>query len=110
LYKLIFFVPEEACEAVKHAVFQTQAGCLGNYSSCCWQTLGEGQFIPTENATPHIGEINKAQKVFEYRVEILCSAENIEQAVQALIKHHPYEKPAFEVYEPLAKYFSFYTK
>jgi len=110
LYKLIFFVPVENCESVKQAIFETQAGSLGNYANCCWQTLGEGEFIPTGFAAPHIGEINKVQKVPEYRVEILCTQENVELAVKALITHHPYEKPAFEVYEPLAKYFDFYTK
>ncbi|PIE45924.1 MAG: NGG1p interacting factor NIF3, partial [Gammaproteobacteria bacterium] len=34
----------------------------------------------------------------EWRVEILCSAETISAAVEALKAAHPYEEPAFEAY------------
>ncbi len=110
MYKLIFYVPAAACDKVKKAIFATGAGSLGNYSNCCWQVQGEGQFMPNSNATPHIGKSNQVQIVTEFRVEILCTEQNIERAVQALIDSHPYEKPAFEVYHPLAKYFDFYTE
>ena len=110
MYKLIFFVPEAACELVKNAIFSTGAGSLGKYSNCSWQVLGDGHFTPLEIASPYIGEANKAQSVPEFRVEILCEEKNIELAVQALIHAHPYEKPAFEVYHPQEKYFDFYTQ
>ncbi|NQZ33273.1 MAG: NGG1p interacting factor NIF3 [Oceanospirillaceae bacterium] len=110
MYKLIFYVPSAECERVKQAIFATGAGSLGNYSQCCWQVLGEGHFIPSPNATPHIGNINETQAVAEFRVEVLCTAQNVDQAVQALIESHPYEKPAFEVYQPIEKYFDFYTQ
>ena len=110
MYKLIFFVPQHACEQVKAAIFATGAGALGNYSNCCWQVLGEAQFIPNSIASPFIGTANTLEKVAEYRVEILCSDENIKAAVNALLYTHPYEKPAFEVHRPQADYFDFYTQ
>ena len=110
MYKLIFYVPVDACDAVKKAIFKTGAGALGNYSDCCWQVLGNSEFIPGNDAKPHIGKANKAEVVAEFRVEILCTNENIEQAVKALIETHPYEKPAFEVYHPEDRYFDFYTQ
>ena len=42
-YKLIFFVPLSALEAVKTAVFAASAGRYpgpGNYTECAWQTNG----------------------------------------------------------------------
>jgi len=110
LYKLIFYVPIDACEIVKSAIFATGAGTLGNYSNCCWQVLGEAKFIPTGNANPYIGIANEPETVAEYRVEILCTELDIELAVAALLNTHPYEKPAFEVYHPEEKYFSLYTQ
>jgi hypothetical protein len=110
VYKLIFYVPVDACDAVKKAIFNTGAGALGNYSNCCWQVLGSAEFIPSNDAKPHIGEANKTQTVAEYRVEILCTQSDIDAAVKALIASHPYEKPAFEVYHPVEKYFDFYTQ
>ncbi|MBS9777855.1 MAG: NGG1p interacting factor NIF3 [Gammaproteobacteria bacterium] len=97
-YKLTFFVPENAVEAVKQAVFATGAGSLGNYAQCSWQTLGTGQFLPLDGANPAIGEINSVERVNEWRIEILCSADTIKPAVAALKQSHPYEEPAFEVY------------
>ncbi len=38
-YKLIFFVPENAVEEVKQAIFATGAGSLGTYIQCARQTL-----------------------------------------------------------------------
>lgn len=104
-YKLIFFIPTEHCEIVKEAIFATGAGTLGGYANCAWQTLGTGQFTPGDSTNPHIGSINQAETVAEYRVEILCSEQNIEAAVAALLQHHPYEKPAFEVYQPMSRFF-----
>jgi len=109
LYKLIFYVPQHSCELVKQAIFSTGAGSLGNYANCSWQVLGDGQFIPSGIANPHIGVANQVETVAEYRVEILCSEQNIDAAVNALLASHPYEKPAFEVYHPEEKYFGFYT-
>jgi structural hemagglutinin/hemolysin toxin protein RtxA len=110
LYKLIFFVPVAACESVKKAIFSTGAGSLGNYSNCSWQVLGDAQFTPSPAASPYIGKANTAESVAEFRVEILCEKNNIKKAIQALIQSHPYEKPAFEVYNPEEGYFDFYTQ
>ncbi len=97
-YKLIFFVPENAIEEVKQAIFATGAGALGNYAQCSWQTLGTGQFLPLDGANPTIGEVDSVERVSEWRVEILCTDETIKSAVAALKASHPYEEPAFEVY------------
>ena len=52
MYKLVFFVPESHLDVVKEAVFATGAGRMGHYSHCCWQILGEGQFMPMPGAHP----------------------------------------------------------
>ncbi|NCW10242.1 MAG: NGG1p interacting factor NIF3, partial [Gammaproteobacteria bacterium] len=43
MYKLIVFIPDEAKERVKHALFNAGAGSLGAYSHCSWECLGTGQ-------------------------------------------------------------------
>ena len=99
MYKLVFFVPEEYLESVKRAVFNTGAGRLGNYKQCCWQSLGQGQFCPMDEAKPFLGKHNQLQYVAEYKVELVCGDEFIQAAVDALKKAHPYEEPAYEVYK-----------
>lgn len=98
MYKLVFFVPESHLEAVKSAVFATGAGRIGQYDCCCWQTLGQGQFRPLPGSNPHIGTLNQTSQIPEYRVELVCADEFIDQALIALRHAHPYEEPAFDVW------------
>jgi hypothetical protein len=98
VYKLVFFVPETHLEPVKSAVFAAGAGRIGDYDSCAWQTLGQGQFRPLPGSQPFIGQSGELERVAEYRVELVCADEHIKQAVKALRSAHPYEEPAFDVY------------
>lgn len=97
MYMLSFLVPEQSLEAVKNAIFLTGAGTIDAYTHCAWQTLGEGQFMPLVGSNAFIGEINKLEKVAEYKVEIICTEEQIRNAVTALKQAHPYETPAYQV-------------
>lgn len=99
MYKLIFFVPLSHSETVKEAIFATGAGQLGNYAKCAFETQGTGQFLPLAGANPTLGEVNKLEKVEELKVELLCPANLISAAVEALKASHPYEEPAYEVYK-----------
>ncbi|MES0327036.1 MAG: YqfO family protein [Gammaproteobacteria bacterium] len=97
MYKLCFYVPENATDLVKKALFEAGAGKIGDYDSCCWQTLGNGQFRPLDNSNPYIGQKGKIETVTEYKVEMVCDDQYIEAAIEALKKTHPYEEPAFDV-------------
>ena len=96
-FKLIFYVAKPDLDRVKTAIFDTGAGRIGNYSHCSWEVLGFGQFKPLQGANPSIGEVNKIEKIEEYRVEVLCREEVVPEAIMALRKSHSYEEPAFEV-------------
>ncbi|KAK4224443.1 GTP cyclohydrolase 1 type 2/Nif3 [Podospora fimiseda] len=102
-YKLVFYVPPTALKACKTAIFAAGAGRYpgpGNYTECCFTTLGRGQFRPGDTANPHIGQLKTLQFVDEVKVEILCvGEETARDAVAALKKSHPYEEPAYEVYK-----------
>lgn len=98
MYKLCFYVPESHLESVKEAVFAAGAGCIGAYDSCCWQSLGQGQYRPLEGSQPYLGQTGKLEQVAEWKVEMVVADERIHDAVKALKKSHPYETPAFEVW------------
>lgn len=99
LYKLNYFVPVENKEATKQALFDIGVGRYNNYENCSFETLGTGQFKPMESANPHIGELDKIEKVQEYKVEMICSDELIKKAIEVLKEVHPYEEVAFEVFK-----------
>lgn len=98
MYKLVFFVPETHVETVKTAVFASGAGRIGDYDSCAWQTLGQGQFRPLEGSQPFLGQQGQIERASEYRVELVCADHLIKQALAALREAHPYEEPAYDVW------------
>lgn len=97
MYKITFYVPTSHVEPVKAALFSAGAGKIGQYSCCAWQVLGEGQFMPLEGHQAFLGETNQLEKVAEYKVELVCDDNVIQQAVLALKQSHPYETPAYQV-------------
>ncbi len=101
MYKLTVFIPEEALEKVKAALFAAGAGTIGNYEQCCWQVKGEGQFMPMAGSNPHLGSQDKLEKVAEWRVEMVVKTSMIAEVIKALKQAHPYETPAYDMLEVL---------
>jgi hypothetical protein len=97
--KLVVFVPESALEAVRDALFEAGAGRIGDYERCSWYTAGTGTFLGGEDADPAIGERGREERVPELRLETVFPAERQREVVAALLAAHPYEEPAFDVYE-----------
>lgn len=97
MYLLCFYVPEPSLETVKSAVFAAGAGSVGHYDYCCWETAGRAQFRPLAGSAPALGEQDRLHVVDEYRVEVICQAQYIRAAVDALLASHPYEEPAWHV-------------
>lgn len=98
LRKLVWFVPENALEATRAAVFAAGAGRIGVYERCSWYTAGTGTFVPREGADPAIGEVGREERVPELRVETVVPAEITGAVVRALLGAHPYEEVAYELY------------
>jgi hypothetical protein len=99
MIKLEIYIPETHIDEVKTAMFAAGAGKIGNYDSCCWQTLGNGQFKPGENSNPYIGKKNEIEYVAEFKVELVCEDDCIEKVIKALKQSHPYETPAYQYWK-----------
>lgn len=97
LVKLSVFVPKGHEEQVLDALFQF-SGFIGNYRDCSFQTPGIGTFKPLEGAKPFLGEVGKREHAEETRLEVLLRRPDLAPAVNALLKVHPYEEPAFDLY------------
>ncbi len=97
MYKLTVFIPNEALDQVKSALFAAGAGKIGNYEQCCWQVKGVGQFKPLAGSTPHIGVQDSLETVDEWRVEMVVNESLMVDVINALKRAHPYETPAFDV-------------
>jgi dinuclear metal center YbgI/SA1388 family protein len=97
-YKLVVFVPAASLAKVSNAVFAAGAGAIGNYSNCSFGAEGTGTFLPLEGAHPAIGRKGKYEKVAEIRFETIVPAKMLEPVIEAMIKAHPYETPAFDIF------------
>ena len=101
-HKLVWFVPREALERTRNAVFAAGAGRIGDYERCSWYTAGTGTFLGGADTDPSVGEPGREERVAELRVETVVPAERARAVVDALIDAHPYEEVAFELY-PLVR-------
>jgi hypothetical protein len=97
-YKLVWFVPEDALDATRDAVFEAGGGRIGEYERCSWYAAGTGTFFGGKGTDPAIGERGREERVAELRVETVVPYERLGETLAALERAHPYEKPAYDVY------------
>jgi len=99
LDKVVTFVPQADADAVVDALASAGAGALGNYSRCAWLGAGMGTFLPGEGATPAVGRPGVVEQVPETRIEMVLPRRLRADVVRALVAAHPYELPAYDVFE-----------
>ncbi|MFC5703640.1 Nif3-like dinuclear metal center hexameric protein [Cohnella faecalis] len=98
LFKLAVFVPETHAEAVRNALFQAGAGWIGNYSHCSFNVPGTGTFLPREGSEPFLGKPGKLEQAAEIRIETVVPDSVRKAVVSAMLKAHPYEEVAYDLY------------
>lgn len=97
--KVVGFVPHGAVDGVRAALFAAGAGVIGDYAECSWSTEGIGTFRGSEGTSPAIGEPGRFEQADELRIEVVCPAHRRDAVCRAFVAAHPYEEPAFDVYE-----------
>jgi len=98
LNKLVVFVPRGYEDTVRSAICDAGAGHIGNYSHCTFNTDGIGTFMPLAGTNPFIGEQNKLERADEIRIETIVPESILKKVISAMIKAHPYEEVAFDIY------------
>jgi len=97
--KLVTFVPGDSLDKVRAALGTAGAGGIGKYRLCSFASAGTGTFLPEDGANPSIGEVGSLERVEEYRLEMVCSRAQLPLAIETLKGFHPYEEPAFDVFD-----------
>jgi dinuclear metal center YbgI/SA1388 family protein len=98
LLKLVTYVPESHIDDVRSAVFDAGAGVIGNYDRCGYCVRGTGSFRAGEGTNPYVGEKGKLHFEKEIRFETVLFSYNRQHVVNALLKSHPYEEVAYDLY------------
>lgn len=97
--KWVVMVPTTDTVRVRDALFAAGCGELGDYRECSWTVTGDGQFRPLPGATPALGAVGEVEAVREDRVEVIAPRRSRARILAALRAAHPYEEPAFDVFE-----------
>ncbi|WP_366294700.1 Nif3-like dinuclear metal center hexameric protein [Paenibacillus sp. AN1007] len=98
LYKLAVFVPRTHHEQVQQAILDAGAGSIGQYNKCSFNIEGTGTFVPGEGTQPFIGSQGQMERVEEVRIETVVPQSLRSRVIQSMLKAHPYEEVAYDLY------------
>lgn len=101
-YKIVVYVPTEFENTLREAVCAAGCGYIGEYSDCTFAGRGQGTFKPLDGTNPFIGNIGELTFTDEVRLETVVSESKLNHALEAMLAVHPYEEPAYDIFE-LAK-------
>jgi len=91
--KLEIFVPQEYALKIRDELAKIGVGVIGNYDHCVAMTAVRGFFRPLQGADPFEGEVGNISEVAEYKVEVNCKRDSVEEAIKVIRSVHPYEEP-----------------
>ncbi len=98
-YKFVVFVPEGHEEIIRRVICESGGGKVGDYSCCTFNIKGTGTFFPVEGAKPYTGRVNELNFVDETRIECIVGEKRLTGLVDKVLKAHPYEEPAYDIYK-----------
>ena len=99
LYKLAVYVPKTHELVLRDALGEAGAGYIGNYSHCTFNTPGIGTFKPDENTNPFIGTVGQIEEVEEVKIETIVPQSILQKTIDKMLKAHPYEEVAYDIYK-----------
>lgn len=100
--KISVFVPKTHAAQVREAMAGAGAGRYAGYDSCAFETPGTGYFRPLAGSKPFIGEQGHLQAAEEVRIEAICDMRDTARVLAAMKAAHPYEVPAYDLFEDQA--------
>lgn len=96
--KVVVFTPADKADEISAAMFSAGAGKIGEYDYCSFRLNGEGSFRGSKKTNPAIGIKEQIQLVNEIRIEVIVDSWNLNKVIGSMLKVHPYEEPAYDIY------------
>jgi hypothetical protein len=101
-YKIVVFVPPSHSEKIANAMAVAGAGVIGKYRECSFRLEGIGTFKGGKGTKPYLGKKGKLEAVDEIRLEMICSPKVLNKVITEMLKVHPYDEPAYDIYKVLS--------
>ncbi len=96
-YKVEVYIPKEALEGIKNALYQLRVGKVGNYINCMnWHEVNSS-WEALDEANPYKGNIGEIEFATEYKLEFRCEEELLPKAIDTIKAHHPYEEVGINI-------------
>lgn len=95
--KMEIFIPESHLEALCTALQSVDAGHIGQYDCCLSYSRVTGCWRPLAGTHPYRGAENEICQAPELKVEVTCRTEQVDRAIAAVRRIHPYEEPVINV-------------
>ena len=95
--KLEIFVPASHFSAVQTALSESDAGHIGAYDQCLSYSPVTSFWRPLAGTHPYLGAENTLCQAEEFKVEVTCRTEQVDEIMQAVKAAHPYEEPVINV-------------
>jgi len=97
--KLVTFVPLSHADKLTFDLANAGAGIIGKYTVCSFRMKGVGTFVPGKDSNPFAGKKGKLAFEEEVRLEMEFSGNITDKIIDTLLEEHPYEEPAYEIYD-----------
>ncbi len=104
LVKVVTFAPNNEADKVRKAMFNADAGCIGNYDSCSYNIEGNGTYRANDKANPYAGKPGELHVEPEIRIEVITPKAILSKVISGMIAAHPYEEVAYDIYPLLNPY------
>ena len=98
-YKLTVYVPATHVDKIKKAISGSGGGTIGDYDYCFFESEGKGSFRPGNTTKPYLGEHGEISNVNEIKLETIVPSWRLDAVTTEMIKAHPYEEPAYDIYK-----------
>lgn len=98
LVKLVVFIPIGYEEKIMKVLDEKKAGRIGSYRLCTFKSRGEGTFKAEIGSHPFLGEVDKFERVSEWRLEVLTQRVNVLELIEKIRSAHPYEEMAYDIF------------
>lgn len=91
--KLEIYIPASHFPALQKALQSADAGHIGKYDCCLSYCEVQSRWRPLAGSRPFLGEENTLCTSAEYKVEVICRKEKVDETIRAVKSVHPYEEP-----------------
>lgn len=91
--KLEIFIPETHLQTLQEALWEVDAGHIGNYDRCLSYSYVNSCWRPLAGSDPYLGRLDEVCCAREAKVEVSCLKEKVDVTIAAVKKVHPYEEP-----------------